>query len=292
MTKTLFRFVIFIFVLFVLDRTFFFGLDALYERSHLTDFLRRRPEIVFMGDSKFHFGIDPSLIEKNENLRCYNAAHEAGGLVFSRGLQAAILSRWTPKMFVLETMDLSSEKAAAAALAPFFKNKEVRDLLRRFEPSYWFRYHLLKSARFNARLLRILKAQWTSTDSNTGYKALHGYHPRKDTVPPNSINVTEATEFAAADLIDEFIEAAKSKGVRVVIVEMPLRNKRHSRSYNLFKTAALKHQVKWLDFSKEGEDFVALADRLFYDDEHLNHEGAAVFSDFFYQKLRLKENLR
>ncbi|MCG3176678.1 MAG: hypothetical protein MOGMAGMI_01636 [Candidatus Omnitrophica bacterium] len=275
MRRALPRLVIFVIGLLVLDRLTAAGLSELYRYVHREDHLHRRPEVLYFGDSRFHFAVDPAVIRARTGLSGYNLAHEGGGMVYSRGLQAVALATYRPRLLVLQVMDLDGEKASAAGLAPYLGYPQVRELFRNYSWQVRVRYLVLHTPRYNDLLPSLVKrALLGSADEGDGYVPLHGTRPSR--VWPPEPRHPEA-DFARACL-EDFLTEARRADVPVLIVETPSRAEPHSPSYEVFRQAALRHGVPLADYSSSGADRLRLESHEYYDDRHLNVLSAPRFS--------------
>ena len=93
MKKFIFKAIFFLIVFFILDSILYRGFFILHRK---TDFLynrllEKKPDIIFFGDSKFRYGINPDVISETTGMTSYNIARSGNGIVYSMGVESIIL---------------------------------------------------------------------------------------------------------------------------------------------------------------------------------------------------------
>lgn len=274
----------FVLGVFVLDAALSWAIGWSYARSPLTSFMRQNKTILYFGDSKFHFGVDPDITGKPLGLDGYNLAREGGGIVYSKGIQSVLLRRSRPKLLVLQVMDFSTEKAAEGRLAPFLDEPGVARVFQKLPTTVRLQYSVLRSARYNWVFPSLAKSWFVPPPtSSSGFSELHGNKPHQPPAPTPALRESERRLYTS--LLDAFFVEARQHEVPVVVVEMPLKEGRRSPFYATYRELAQRHGAPFLDFSRQGAHSIAISPESFYDEGHLNARGAALFSAALGQRL-------
>jgi|GEM_PF-5342164 len=282
MKKLLLKVIFFIILFFILDYILYSGLFIFFNKPRFEQYLDKNTEVVFFGDSRFLSGINPRVIKELYNIYGYNMAPQGSSIISARGMEAVVMHHYLPKIAVLEVMNLDHERSARQNLAPYYYLPEIRKLLQIYPYHVRLTYEYIKSSRYNSLILHIIRDNLIKADKgNMGYKPLYG-----------SVKSLAALALTKQSLIKngvailtEFIEQARMNNVGVVFVEMPTLRGDRSQSHDDYVAAALKYDIPFLDYSKEGKDFFALPQSCFYDATHLNDRGAAIFSVILGEKL-------
>ncbi|NQT07269.1 MAG: hypothetical protein HQ575_06995 [Candidatus Omnitrophica bacterium] len=277
MKKIIIKIFIFIIILLVLDRVLFMGISVLYKKSDLTSLgkiLKKKYDIIYLGDSQSLHGIIPSIVKNESGLSGYNASMDGSGIVFAKGFESIILSHYYPKAFVLQVMPLKEERGAISKLAPYFTNSEVRQLISYYPISIRVRYSFFKSSCYNSLLLFIIKRLLIKHGSNDGYRPLYGVKTGDSLVREEAKIAFKNGEY----VLKAFIEKARKNHIEVIIIKMPTLEQEKNYCYDTYSDFAKIYNIPLIDFSVKDNKHMRWAKEYFYDDYHLNNKGATAFS--------------
>jgi hypothetical protein len=279
---------LFLSVIFLIDLVSGFVFDAMYANSKSgvayqenQVFNKTNDSILIFGSSRAAFHYKPDIITKQTGLSCYNAGREGMGIYFHYAALLATLERYDPKIVVLD-LDFrdvydrggSFGEDVFSDLAPFYGkvNKEFDSYIcRNWYDPVLYRSNLIK---YNKKFFNILTASVVSKNDNVkGYIPLKGVWDGKDKV------LKEDTFTISPELINtvhRFIAKAQSHNIKVVLVVSPTFKKIKPEFFKIANQIANTHHVKLISYYKNKE--FTTNKSLFHDSEHLNDEGAVLFS--------------
>jgi len=300
MKKITLKILFFLILYFVLDLSLNAGLSFLSEKTDVfyTQFIRVKPEIVFLGDSKTRSNVIPSILKGETGRSAYNMSRNGAGLLYSRGIQSVILAHYQPKMFVIQAMESKTDRSAISSLSPFLDYPQIKELFSYYPYSVRWRYLLARSSKYNWMLLSMIKRLFYPYDFYDGYIPRYGVSQFKRTIDPrkrrdvalNFESVFKDHKVAFDEETQEkiligFIQEAQERNISIVILAMPHLNARVGREYFLYKKISGKFNIPFWDFANKSTQGSSLRKEYFNDPNHLNHHGARVFSKILSEKL-------
>jgi len=282
MKKFIFKAIFFIGFFFILDNIVYKGLFILNSK---TDFLCnkvlvKKPDIIFFGDSKCRYGIKPDIISQKTGMSSYNIARSGNGILYSKGVESVILSYYRPKLFVIQVMSLSSEREALVSLAPYLDNRKVKKLFSYYPLRVTAKYYLFRTSRYNSMLLTMIHRLFANYDPNDGYVPLFGTSSMDKTKLSSEDSAGMPFSLSSGkNLLIEFIEEAKKNSVDMIMINMPAMKEEKDVSCEIYKSIAKIYNIEFFDFSVSKENkYMRLQGDYFWDEGHLNNNGAGVFS--------------
>jgi hypothetical protein len=279
-----------ILLFFVLDFFIYTGLNLLFKKSYLywpQIIKEQRITLLFIGDSKIHHGIIPEIITKGTGMPTLNLAGYGYGIIFAQGAECLLPPSDKPRIIVIGITQLLNDNAAINNLAPYFMLPAVRDILNTYPIGTRLRYSLCLSARFNAKILPLLFSLGKKNIfSQDGYAPLYG----KRTARYKFAIETKRNKFASLEqgknILMHSLEKAQHSGIKVIFVDMPTKDGRKSKNYSVYKEAAARYAIPYLDFSRARTDSPQFTDECFWDNTHLNDTGAHLFSALLAEQLK------
>jgi len=295
-----------------------FGLSALLsnlfhrtdsgERGGLSNFaLQQSADVLVLGSSRAQLQIDPAIIGAGLSLRAFNAGLKGHDFLYAAAFFDLWRDRHPPPRAVILTADVESflhrptEAAAAQVLAPYIgESGLLRRIIYTEGPQKRLEY-LLRSYRYNGKVLSIAKNLFLHTDgSYNGFIPLDGVLRSTDrTLIRNALDQQEtALTYARAPFWDiktgilrELGARAMREGTLVLLVHTPLYGQ------DLEAHAIWIARMKELVASTPGIQFVDLCEQalpgyfpnpreLFWDVNHLNRKGAQILSGLVVRELR------
>jgi len=256
---------------------------------------KTKADVLVFGSSKAHYHYTPDIFSSRLGKSFYNAGSDGQNIFFHLALNKIILNRYKPEVIILDIIpnELEYQQASyerMAALLPYYKDyKEIRpiiDMNGSFE-----RIKLLSGIYpFNSNILTIamgnLGVGFTERDDACGSGKLnrvmdtsmvkesdYGNRKRKIVVDPQKISAFE-----------DFILNTRAHGVELYVVISPIYGLTEAGNVcgPLFDITD-KYRVRVFNFiSDEG-----LQNHRYYADiNHLNAEGAAIFSGMVADSIR------
>jgi len=257
-------------------------------------------DVVVFGSSRALRHYVPSVIEKETGLSVFNAGQNGQYMLYAYGLEQLLLSRYSPKMIVLDVLPSFIIKAdnpeeefeRLSTLSPFIDNSSVKQLLvgdRFFEGlKYASRMY-----RYNSKILSILE-NFRSPPNNVdnGYDSVGDvrFHDRN----PFIVDLLQKVEVDSFKLgiLRRFIRSARSKNIFVVAVFSPISGPLSKRSTNVVKMYSeffVENKTPFLNYSTP--DFRRYWNKnLFIDIIHMDETGADMFSREFAEQLLQVQN--
>lgn len=252
-----------------------------------------KDEVVILGSSVALNSFMPSLAEDSLGVSCYNAGANGQVLPFFKSVLECMLSRYTPKLVILGMRpdELSGTGIGGRynILVPYYKmGYETID--RYMESKDKYEPWLLKSNlyRYNTIWWRILLYHFITPGEpgEKGFvaKGIPMYFPEMTT--------TKAAQNCSEERLNELqsmITLCESKGVKMVVYFPPMYTKIEgvSTSVERVKEICAKHHFPCFD---DSQDSTFLAHKeWFYDNVHLNKDGAPVYTKSLVKRLKAYE---
>lgn len=253
--------------------------------SHSIDYTIKDADedVIIFGNSLVLNSMMPSIISDSLGMSVYNSASNGQGLIFFKNLMDIVLSRHTPKVIVVGLRDgmLSDDSAGEryGILAPYYNMgyRGIDSTMNANSPmgglmlhSSLFRYNTIW---WRLLLYHIVKDKTPAAD---GFIA----KPIPSIFPPKQrIEVADSITDHNRRLLDEMISTCRSRGVRLVIVNPPLYSDfvyRPGNSIEELRRICSEQGVPLLEYAQD--PYYLDRQQLFFDEAHLNENGARIFS--------------
>ena len=278
------------------------------ERGGLSNFaLSRDADVLVLGSSRAQFQIMPSVIRQRLGLRALNAGLKGHDFLYSAALYDLWLRRHPSPRAVVLTVDVESflrrptEAVAAQVLAPYIGESDVlREILYSDGPQKRLEY-LSRSYRYNGKVLVIAKNFFRHTDASfDGFVAREGTLSSGDrSIIKNALDQeAPALVYAQEPFWDMKLRMLRDIGVRalrqhtlVLLVHAPLYGQdlaAHEIWIERMRAlVAATPGVQFEDLCEQGRPgrFPNPRD-LFWDVNHLNAQGARIFSNLIADELQ------
>ncbi len=265
--------------------------------------LNQQADILVLGSSRAKHHYIPSIIEQESGLSAFNAGFDAQTLLCHYGMEQLSLDAHVPKVILLEigaedlkAVNLRGAYDKLSVLLPYYwrGNAEFRALLLGRSPyesiKLWSRTYP-----FNSQLLPILK--YTLSPESEGGSRTGGYVPYHGSELEKivAIKKSKAKKNASAPIqeeapapellaiLEKFVQSARARGVRTVVVHSPLwmepglEDPAQQQMLRRLEEETRRLGASFLDVSLER--YPELRNPAFFKDTiHLNDTGARVFS--------------
>ena len=265
---------------------------------------RINADIIISGSSRATYHYDPRTIEASTGLTAFNI----GRVGTQTDVQLAVLKAYLehnrkPKL-VIHNLDafsfvMSREIYDPALYVPYVDDKELYGPLIEIDPNFAKSRYLP----LYGYVVEDMNFTWVS-----GLKALIGSYPKQDFFlgfsprheewtddfskfkAGNPHGVSFAIEPAGVRALEELIDVCQKNGIPLVFVYSPEyrgmqeMTKNRAEIFAEFHTLAHEHHVPLWDYSEWTYD----GDKqFFYNSQHLNAKGAALFSDDVASRLKM-----
>ncbi len=279
----------------MIDRSLGLGLRYLYRISNATDEYKisysnesTRDSLLFMGSSRCLHHYVPSIFEKELGITCYNAADWGiKNIFYHYGLLGNILSRYTPKVILLEIHPCDfrdtpfSGKERAGSLAPYCGMSDACDEMLKLSGNYWA-YQLSWVYRYTGNLPNLITGKLGTMDRRLkGWKPLDGV---LDTTGVESEEYPFPVDQERVTLLERFIKDCKQKNIQISLIVSPMYVCSKEDVYKTPRELAAKNCIPFIDHYRDST-FVRHPE-LFYDLGHLNRKGAEMYSEIIAKELQ------
>lgn len=245
-------------------------------------------DLIINGSSKAYLQISPKVIDSILELNSYNFGREGSKFdtqLFSYELYRKYNNK--PKYLIQivshETFSTYSELYRYILFAPYLELSEVRKLTAKYQSFNFIDYHI-----------PLLKYSGILTDKifvfGNKKDIYKGYFPQKERVwdtsfnkfkkaNPNGITINLDKEMLTD--FEEYIKKNKEDSIQVFMVYPPTYYEAHSYIKNrdeiiqIYKNISEKYNISFLNYSS---DSISLNRDYFYNSQHLNENGAELFT--------------
>jgi len=278
------------------------------ERGGLSNFaLSKEADVLVLGSSRAELQIMPSVISQRVSLHAFNAGLKGHDFLYAAALYDLWLHRHPPPRALVLTVDVESllhrshEAAAVQVLAPYIDDSDLlRQILHSDGPQKQIEF-LFRSFRYNGKVLVIAKNVFVHTDPVfDGFIAGEGTLLSDDRSQiKNALDQdAPAIVYAQAPFWDMKVKMLREIGARA-LRQHTLALLVHAPLYGQ-DLAAHKIWIERMDAlvaATPGIEFVDLCEvarpgrflnprELFWDVNHLNEQGARIFSNLIADELQ------
>ncbi len=253
-----------------------------------------REDVVVIGSSRGEINYVSQIIEDSLGLTCWNASRGGQGTPYFRAIQEGILTRYAPKVVILNIDDNDLETQPnyeqAGVLRPFYQSHpEIRPIL---DETSTFEWLLMKSRlyAYNSSFYYLIRPYFIKgLDGKTTDK---GWKPRLEKMSaeiggdlePEPPKVKLHPEAVA--LFDTLISKFREKGSQIFLVVSPNfgRTVGASSTIEYLKKTSQERRIPLFIYSNDTA-FITKPE-LFVDPDHLNVEGAEIFTKHLIQQIK------
>lgn len=287
-------------ILFVVaDAACGYGMRALIQRRglkgdcHAIDYTIRKSDedIIILGSSVGLNALDPVTLSDSLGMSCYNASSNGQGLAFMATMLNCILSRYAPRMVILA---FTPGQAG---------DKGIGDRYRILAPYYHMGWHYLDSCMesphpaekylLNSTFYRFNKIWWRMLLYEIVTPNIPGRQGFIAKPIPSVFPVLKEVDSAGAKATDESIATlrhmfgeCREKGVKCAVVFPPQFCRYRQEPATVTAVEEICREFGFLCLKDYNEPDFLSNPELFYDNVHLNLNGAAAYSPRFVRHYR------
>lgn len=286
--KFVLKFILLIFVLgigdYILGKTlkhYYFKIQSgsLYDVTYAID--SAKAETLVFGSSHANHDYVPEIFENRLNTSFYDCGSDATGLVYEAALIKVVTQRHKPKRIIMDILPYEfsyDESDRLSKLLPYHDNPIIYPYL--LEKSPYEKFKLIsKTYPFNSLVTSILIRNLRNTKKISGTK---GYLALNGTIS----NGEEYMSLEKGDIIQNKVEIYRNVlnylerlDIPTYIIISPLYSRiEPTQSEKIAKDLCQKYQnIHFISYVNDTEYLGKY--KIFYDYDHLNKEGAEVFSN-------------
>lgn len=268
----------------------------LYRTTYAID--STKAEMLIFGSSTANHHYIPDSFSEAFHISCYNTGRDGNSIFYSYAVLQGILKRYTPKMIILDMYDQAFMKEQSSydrisSLLPYYNtNPEVRSIIQLKSP--FEKYKLLsKIYPFNSMLFTIGIG---NADFNKGREDVmdqNGYVPLTETwkkplgfdttLPKYEIDSNKVKFFKS------FIIECNTSNIELYIVLSPkfIKYKYEDSTIGIVNRIAQEFKIPFYNFTNDS--FFLSNQNLFFDRDHLNEEGAKIFTGRVINKIKAQK---
>jgi hypothetical protein len=259
-------------------------------------------EIFVFGSSHAHRHYNPRIISSVTGLNCYNVGTKGQGILFNLAVQEEIFNRHVPQITILNIdpkILYQNPKLydRLADLLPYYrKHKSLAKHLNLRGP---FEKYKLKSNLYpyNSTLAHIIYFHLVPQKDISGHRPLIGnIKPRKI----NNVTLKLEDQYNSDSKVPEkpldqnfmnafntFIDNCRNYGSRLILIASPNYSGdsyNNDNSFNQIRKIIEDKGIEFYNFS--GHSIFKLNEEYFHDLQHMNKQGAGLFSKMIAEKIQ------
>jgi hypothetical protein len=250
-------------------------------------------DILIFGSSRATHSYNPEIFESRLPYTCYIAGKDGSFILYNYAIFKAIVKRYNPKLIIFDIRPYDIEyhlfeyERLSLLLPYYLTHPEIRNIIdlrgpfekiKHYSAIYFYNSLILQIARGNLEL------------NNESESDLKGYIPLNGTMEDAKIGAWEITNCNIDEnkihALEDIVSTCKQKNIDLMFVNSPswILNK-ESDCNSLISAMCSENDIRYLDMSNDST-FIANP-KFFKDKNHLNSEGAKVFSNMIVNKLWL-----
>lgn len=245
-----------------------------------------KEDVVIIGSSRGEINYIPKIFEDSLGMSCWNASRGGQGTPYFKAIQEGILSRYAPKVVILNVDDNDLESPPnyehAGVLRPFYHNcPPIRAVLNKTSTFEWL---LLKSRlyAYNSSFYYLIRPYFVKgLDGKTIDK---GWKPRQEKMNAGIkreleiVTTKDSLDNESVALFESMIKEFKQKGCKLFFVVSPNYGRSVDSSFAiqyLMEKSKLEN-IPLFVYSSD-TSFITKPE-FFVDPDHLNVDGAQIFT--------------
>jgi len=252
------------------------------------------PLLVF-GSSRANNIFDPTILEKELKLPCYNVGRYGEPIFYHYAVLKAVLKRYNPQIIILslDAFNFAQDKDdydLISVLLPYSdSHPELQEIINLKGP-----YERLKMMStiypYNSLLLPMISGNLASSKEKN--YTIKGYIPVQTTIsgPLHTIDYTKNTllDTTKINSYTAFIKDCIKAKIKLFIVCPPFMINAIGTDNSIItgKKVANNFNIPFFDFSRD--TFYTTKPKLFYDFRHLNDKGVALFDKQVMDSIKLR----
>jgi hypothetical protein len=232
-------------------------------------------DILLFGASEVSHHFISNTISDSLHLSCYNLGMDGYRITYQYPLLQTVTDRYSPKIIVISTTQLSGKKMEPSLMYPYYKNSPyVKNVLNKLDVFNKYRL-MLNSYAYNSQILGIVYGLHAASVGLNGYIPLYGTN-KFLTLNTKPSEITTSPESIA--YFEDFLKLAKSKATLVYVFMSPKYQINNSKSDSiLIKAICDRNHVSCLDYLNDTT--FSQHPELFKDAVHLNNKGAEILTN-------------
>ena len=295
MKKYISKICLFACLVIVLDALFGFAFDYLKSNAkggstHNNYYILNEcnSDIIILGSSRAKHHYIPSVLEDSLNMTCYNCSEEGNGIMLANARFHAIVNRHKPKVVIYEItpafdyQKVGDETRFLRYLKPYYNNESVKKVVDKFIKPTTQISLMSQMYQNNSSLLAYALDNISIRSSEKGYIPLSGIMTK---VPKAGDKEDFEIDMVKLALLEEIANECKFEKIQLIFSISPIYTCSDDTEYQPATELAARIGIPVLNFlNLYGDNKM----HLFQDNNHLNNDGALMYSNFFAHELKEK----
>lgn len=244
-------------------------------------------DIYIFGSSRAVHGYDPKIFTDSLGLTCFNSGRENSNILYHTAILKEMLKKHVPKIIILDvsakeltwrTAENSKFVLASMILPYVHSDTSFENIARALFPNELRKAEVSKIYAYNSLVLPLIvgKRKFNNGEKLNGYIPLHGNKIKGP--PPVFTDDYDKTDNLAKKYFDDFVKLVKENNIRLYVIQSPLYVQKFSSSISLDTMKNILHRYNE-PFWNYGFDTTFYHNKYFYDNVHLNTQGATLFTE-------------
>lgn len=291
----------FILILFFLDlavgrllKHFYFKQDSglLYRTTYAMD--STRADILIFGSSTANHQYIPESFDQQLQLSCYNTGRDGNSILYSYAILQGVLKRYAPKTIILDVYDhefMQDQDSydRISSLLPYYNDHpEIRSTIQLKSP--FEKYKMLsKIYPYNSLLFTIAVGNADFNKDRAYGNDQNGYVPLTNTwkgpLIINSSHSNYELDSTKINIFRYFLNDCRRSNVRLYVFLSPkfIEHKYEDATVAIVKKITGEFKIPFYNFVNDS--FFLNHRELFFDNNHLNAEGAKIYTEMVIDKI-------
>ena len=250
--------------------------------------------VVIVGSSRAAHHYETEMIEDSLGMPAYNVGRDGCFFSYNCCVVNSILDRYSPELIIWENgRDYLSklERDPIEAIYPYYKtNRWATEIIEK-ESSWSERIRLCsRSYRYNSTVHQIIRAFITrhkfKVETLKGYLPLSPKNLREPIELKREPIEGEELNQVNIDLFRATLNRAKSKGVKMVVVDSPEYRIRNDKCLSMETMLNICNEYGIIFINNSQSSYFLDNPELFDDAMHLNDDGAKVYTSLFLSQIK------
>ena len=302
MKRFIIRLLVFLSLMFILDRGFGVAMKYLQDHAkggyvgHHNYILNQSNEdILIFGSSRAIHHYNPQIIEDSLGMSCYNCGQDGNGIVLFYGWWQLMKERHMPKVIIYDvnpSFDLlvgENNSKYLGWLRSEYDNDDVKQIFEDIDPTEKYKMQSMMY-RYNSKFLQnmIDYIHPIFQISPNGYLPLKGEMDRMKVKRGSDEKKEYIYDSLKLSYLESFIKDVKKQGICLVMVASPVWYGKSEKEFASLAAMCNKYGIPFVNYSND--TLYVRNDEMFKDGNHLNAHGADEFTkDLIIELLTEKE---
>jgi hypothetical protein len=251
---------------------------------------RTNEDILILGSSRAVHHYDPRIIEDSLGLSCYNCGYDGCGSITAYGLLNILSKRYSPKVIIYEITpefdylqyDKKDNTKYLGPLKNYYDREGIDSVFMMVSPiERWKMYSYMY--RINSKAIQMLSENIIKRN-----ETIKGFHTKETLMSyePDIDDTRKDLEYDDVKILylKKIISLCKNHKIKLIFSVSPSYKKTDSYAYTYAKDLAKVNDIPFI--SHYADTLINRNKKNFYDQVHMNMNGAQTFTKVFVSDLK------